>query len=700
MGSTAIMEDSTRHRRKPPPVVQVPSGDSQDDPKPRRRKRKRNDEAPFFVLVAQVGATLFLICLVTFYLYRRVYPYDPNAGMVEEIVYVVDDTPNEDRAPNLNIEGKSEDYTAEDEAKLALLMKQQKKAMMEQEIAAVVLETEPPLPVFELSEAAQWDAYGILAKIPLNDTSMFGQVAKGLRERFAERYGNENIARMLLDKGMTTYGNDDVSATACRLHRAREEKRPFRVAFGGYSVTAGRGNQFEQSFPFQLQRVLETAFKVSGIPELHVRNAAIGGCPAFPYGWCMTNFWGTEPDVVSWDYSMNEAGGLPEGLEAYVRHLLSTYSTIPPKLIVKDTYLAAARRDVLGAYAKLLKDPLVLHTGPAVKPFLERKDEHNPIGFQEWRKFGAPIGAPGQALHHPALKEHELLGWMLAMHFLTALEYLHATPDLVCMWEPTGSLPNPVTGANTTSYEGTLFGHPKGNDWQMNHMYCRTTFQPIVNGDLSEVVVSGTTGEDLDVTLPKSQMYYNEGWTFDLSEEEKQTKRKLSLYQNGLGFVDSKEAYYGIYESPRMQLLLPYETNGTTGPQVGQSAAEWFESIIVCQVNEKRDATACNMGSDLGITVGGINATASMMKDTGTLYLGKPVCLKVSIPFNATLTSHNELASTSQRLEDDQIGVLMEIQVTNPHIAHVHQACSVSHVIWEQREIESSSQKQITTSQV
>jgi hypothetical protein len=47
----------------------------------------------------------------------------------------------------------------------------------------------------------------------------------------------------------------------------------------------------------------------------------------------------------------------------------------------------------------------------------------------------------------------------------------------------------------------------------------------------------------------------------DLSEGEKTAKRKLSLYENELGFRDSKEAYYGIYESPRMKLLVPYENS-------------------------------------------------------------------------------------------------------------------------------------------
>lgn len=702
----------------------------------RRQKRKRRqrakgtmDEPPFWKIVLQVGMTLLVVCVVLQFVYRRLYPYDPNAGIVEEIVYIVDD--DVDNSSNSHKEGgtdgasdgnrhprplshdtsSSPDYTEKDEAHLAILSKQKKQhttikdeeAEQEDETSKVP-ETVPPLPHFELSDAAAWDVFGITNQtLPSSASpprsSTFWQVARGLRQQFADRYGTENAARMLLDKGLTTFatshGNripiDSIHATACRFQAAQQEYRPFRVAFGGYSVTAGRGNTFEQSFPFQFQRILETAVKMVGIPGLQVVNAAIGGSPAFPYGWCMTNFWDTSPDVVSWDYSMNEAAGVPEGLEAYIRHLIATYPNNVPKLIVKDTYLAAPRRDILGQYLDWLQDPVVLHTGPAIKPFLERSDAHNPVGFQEWRKFGAPEGAPGQALHHPALKEHELMGWMLAMHFLTALEYMESrtADDFKCpVRSSITALPPPVTGHNTTTYDGILFGHSQTNTdkWRMNPIHCRTTFQPLINGDLTELVVSGTTAEDLDIALPKSQMYYNRGWTYDLSDEERQMKRKLSLYENELGFVDSKEAYYGIFESPLMQVLVPYTATGNeTLPHVGQKASDWFESIVVCQVHEKRGPTACNTGSDVAFTVGGANATFYMMKDTGTLYLGKPVCAKISIPANATLTSHNTLASSpEQHVKIDQVGLLLAINVTNTRIAHINQACSVSHIVWEQ----------------
>jgi len=232
----------------------------------------------------------------------------------------------------------------------------------------------------------------------------------------------------------------------------------------------------------------------------------------------------------------------------------------------------------------------------------------------------------------------------------------------------------------------------------------------------------------LDPTLPKSQYYYNEGWTIDLSEAEKKAKRRLNTYPDGLGFRDSKEAYYGIYESPPMTLLLPYENNAlvverstdkssgaTPGlPKVGDFASKWYESIVLCQVNDKNtfdsafaDKNTCNFATDVEIRIGGFHITQNttkMFDIIGSTYLGKPICKHIGIPTNARLTSHNELVREGQSssssgmllsetdinsklLRIDQVGLLVEVSVSNPHIVHVNQACSISHVIWEEHTI-------------
>jgi hypothetical protein len=748
-------------------------------PKRKRRRRQRSeDDPPFVVLVLQVGTVLFLLLVMTYHFYLFLYPSAMSSNDITVFADGDDNTEEQLQAEYHNgVDAANGDQALKQEQalKLSELLhpkddnNQHKQPLLKNETAKP-RKTAPPLPHFNLSAFSQWDAYGMVDKLQAlsqnnqptrNDTmsyDKFWNATASLQQQFSKLYGGERASRMLLDQALTTFRDaveeasfpPDIVATACRLHQAKQEHRPFRMAFGGYSVTTGRGNHHQDSYPFQIQRILEPLAKLAGIPSIQVHNAAIGGCPSFPYGWCMKQFWGIAsndtvagttihtPDVVSWEFGMNEATGGSEGLEAYVRQLLSTYSTsmqdvltAPPKLIVKDHSTAKYRKQLLAEYANLLLDPVVIHTDKATQVFLERDEEFRPPGFQRWREFGAPHGAPGQAYHHPAVQEHKLNGWLLTMHFMAAMEYMvsmSTSNNNADSWCPALSfqhrdptqndvtkssqvvLPPPVSGKimNDTNlhYDSFLFGRPLDTGdtdheqhWTINPIQCRTSFQPKLSGDLTEIVASGTIAEDLEVTLPKSQYYYNRGWTWDLSQSEKSAKKKLSLYPDSLGFKDSKEAYYGIYESGTMTLLLPFESkaNDGNGPKVGDNASTWFDSIILCQVNERtyeEHPDACNFATDVSFTIGGANVTSNhtkMVHTIGAVYLGKPICKHIQTPPGARLTSHNELLiedeKASKALQIDQVGLLVEVFVSNPRIVHIHQACSISHVVWQERQV-------------
>lgn len=309
------MDDPLTRRRRPRKEfgTAIARGDDVTSPrkpqtKRRRRRRSRDDDddIPFWLLVLQVGATILIICAFLATVYRFVSP-EQN----DDDEYEYDD-----------------DQFAMDQVQ-------------------VNEPTEPSLRDWTLTEAAQFDAYGIAETY--GNADAFWNIAATIRQDFSKRFGGENAARAILERGMSTFANatqKDIEQTACRIRDAKQHNRPFKFAFGGYSVTVGRGNFFSQSFPFVMERILKRPFLVLGL-ELQVLNAAIGGIPSFPYGWCMENFWGLDADVVSWDYAMNEAGGKREGLEAYVRHVMTLERA--PKLIVKDTHMAETRRNVLKA---------------------------------------------------------------------------------------------------------------------------------------------------------------------------------------------------------------------------------------------------------------------------------------------------------------------------------------------------------------
>jgi hypothetical protein len=208
-----------------------------------------------------------------------------------------------------------------------------------------------------------------------------------IRHAFQERYGGSKMSNELLQQGLHMFGSID--HTAHRLLVASQERRPFVMAFSGYSITVGRGNFFNQSFPFVVQNVLQHAMQqVLDIP-LEVRNGAIGGIPSFPYGFCFEHFLGRDADVISWDYSMNEQGKDASVLESWIRQATQQLPRRPMVIMIDtndhrmhllDQYtqrgwlkdaLAVGKKEILGDETKVLAmDPL-------------------PPGFQDWDEFGA-----------------------------------------------------------------------------------------------------------------------------------------------------------------------------------------------------------------------------------------------------------------------------------------------------------------------
>jgi hypothetical protein len=226
------------------------------------------------------------------------------------------------------------------------------------------------------------------------------EILQQVTHRFEERYGAV-AANDMQSKGIHAFGSID--ATSLRIISAAHTGRPFVMAFSGYSVTVGRGNYFNQSFPFVIQDILRDPFDhVFGIP-LVVRNAAIGGIPSFPYGFCLEHFLGPKPDVISWDYSMNEGPKDSSVLEAFLRqasHQLgggmvgsSTdkegQHRTPPMVVMLDTN--ANRMHILDEYTERgwLLDAIAV----GKKEILDEEKifamDPLPAGFQDWDEFGA-----------------------------------------------------------------------------------------------------------------------------------------------------------------------------------------------------------------------------------------------------------------------------------------------------------------------
>ena len=134
------------------------------------------------------------------------------------------------------------------------------------------------LPLFKLdSKRLQSDAFGMHDKFAKDNNNykqhheFYNEISR-LKKQFFYIYGGDYAARYLIHSGVTTFtaSDDNISAnnfdihhipsgmkhTANRILSARQQNRSFKIAFGGYSVTVGRGNYFNQSYPFVLESLL------------------------------------------------------------------------------------------------------------------------------------------------------------------------------------------------------------------------------------------------------------------------------------------------------------------------------------------------------------------------------------------------------------------------------------------------------------
>jgi hypothetical protein len=200
---------------------------------------------------------------------------------------------------------------------------------------------------------------------------------------------------------------------------------------------------------------------------------------------------------------------------------------------------------------------------------------------------------------------------------------------------------------------------------------------------------------------------YRQGWVLDVSSVERKTKIKVEEC-GGLGYVDMKIAIYGVPESGVLRLWLPVESTQHTDAAHQDhdhqddeywSARHWFDTLVICEANEKRPDNACQLDQDLEYTVGGVTISSDkhavkMLAGIGE-YLKRPTCAHVGIPANARMTSLPDLKTTEGHDVDDdvrmrlsssshhELGLIVDLQA-KPNVSRKNGACCVSHIVWEQ----------------
>jgi hypothetical protein len=540
-----------------------------------------------------------------------------------------------------------------------------------------------------------------------------------VKREFYNRYGGRQVAERMLERGIQPFGS--MNHTSQRILQAAANDQPFVLSFAGYSVTVGRGNHLFESYPFVLERILKPLLKDIFQVDVIVRNAAIGGIPSFPYGFCFQHFLGADADVVSWDYSMNEGKGAAV-LEAYLRQ---SQVQLPhhPMMIVLDTN--KFRCHLLDQYAQagLIQDGMCVGMAKDVvedKHLFTLPDDQKPPGFRNWDEFGAPDNCPGRGSWHPKKREHELIGWMMAMYFVQAIANAQSIAQQNPQWKTTYRrtetttttplvFPKPMEEPplNPPPVTDLLFGHAddNGNNYRLKQLSCRTSFLPATDADkvLPSIVVSGLAPDVTSDNIMKerSNEMYASGWVLDVSDIERDTKVKVENC-GGLGYIDMKIALYGIPESGPLRLWLPMEHPGPhdkhSNDDQTTNAKHWFDEIIICEANEKRGKAACKLDQDIEYIVGGVKVETTNMIIGAGEYLKRKTCAHVGVPVASKVTRFKDLTShdgtpltaeTRRRLigssdyDDNQVGLVLDV-FAKPNVSRKNGACCLSHVVWEQ----------------
>jgi hypothetical protein len=503
------------------------------------------------------------------------------------------------------------------------------------------------------------------------------------------------------------------SKSVKKLQQKKEETNQFVILVVGSSAAAGYGNAHQQSYPYQLRDMLRHAFELQGL-ELVVRSVAMEDTTEFPLAWCLPHYTTTTPDLVIWDFG----GDVPPArFEAFLRVTANLWNSNNdnnsddtederfPFFMFREGSVGNEPRSRLIQYymdANVTVDPVIIRHSQGAQPFLTMHAMDRPDGLQAWKDFG--VTGPAQSRSLLSLQEHEMIAWMISMHLLAALELVAADESMggnqvllsASTKKPAVSLPPPLS-KDFQVFQGRPWESLVRGEYDPNTLHCYTTFDYTIRNaemesvadidndstttaiapNLDELIVGGTIGQDFELLLPKTAMWYTQGWVLDLDATTTRSKLLIKHQSsNFLGFPDWKKAYYGVPQSNALSLFVPV---GTDASLEHAQAAYVVDLLVLCESDAVQESTdSCTLRKDVAVTVGGKLAAIDALDTEIVATFEKQTCIQVLVPPDAILTAHTDTKKASK-----MFGLPIEIQVTNPKVTWANGPCSVAHVIFQ-----------------
>ena len=249
-----------------------------------------------------------------------------------------------------------------------------------------------------------------LGPSPREDTSAWlSKLEKTIKEKQTEISKLYGAPESKFSDGVKFYDAKKKQAPLVqRLFRALVLSGSFVVAVGGMSDVAGHGNMHADAYPQVMRDALKPVFDVARV-DFDVRNMAMGGVPSFPNSVCMEDNFGSDLDVVMWDFRMVEHDGTKG--ELYLRQAL----------MLPNAPFVAFKRD--NAYLKGLTyahEPAALHVIDEMPMYnFLHKSGNQALAPDNFCR--GQCSCPGQVRWHAGWKMHRFRGLHWGMAYLSYL---------------------------------------------------------------------------------------------------------------------------------------------------------------------------------------------------------------------------------------------------------------------------------------
>jgi hypothetical protein len=143
---------------------------------------------------------------------------------------------------------------------------------------------------------------------------------------------------------------------------------------------------------------------------------------------------------------------------------------------------------------------------------------------------------------------------------------------------------------------------------------------------------------------------------------------------------------YAIKESGALSLRIPHEGpvhNHSHDQDSDTLATHWFDTLVFCEVNEKRTSDECKLVEDLEFIVGGVKVDEVAQITNAAAYLNKNICVNVVIPKEAVVHVKSLDGGDEGTESMEKVELSIDVSVKRPDISRAKGSCSISHVIWQ-----------------